>query len=245
MLRGVGFVVGTPRAWLPSLVPAIVLTGLGLFFAWVSLVGLRPWFATALPHATTWVGRFGVQAAAWIGGLLAVMLGLLVAALLAPPLSGPALERIVELKEAAVGAPPRRPIGWLGEIGCALRAQAVAALVALCGLGALTVLEFFLPVAAPVIAVLRFFVVSLSVAWNLLDYPLTLRGVDVGSRLAFVRHHFGATLGFGIAFALLFWLPCCGIILLPVGAAAATDLVWGILFSEPTTLPVIARTREQ
>jgi hypothetical protein len=35
-------------------------------------------------------------------------------------------------------------------------------------------------------------------------------------------------IGFGTAFALLFWLPCCGIVMLPVGVAAATRLVWEI-----------------
>jgi uncharacterized protein involved in cysteine biosynthesis len=65
----------------------------------------------------------------------------------------------------------------------------------------------------------------LLVAWSLFDYPLTLRGIGFRQRLAIVRDNLGCSLGFGAAFALIFWLPFCGIALLPVGVAAATQLL--------------------
>ena len=37
--------------------------------------------------------------------------------------------------------------------------------------------------------------------------------------------NFDYWLGFGLTFALIFWVPCCGVALLPVGAAAATRLL--------------------
>ncbi|HYP86774.1 MAG TPA: hypothetical protein VEQ59_01435, partial [Polyangiaceae bacterium] len=80
---------------------------------------------------------------------------------------------------------------------------------------------------------LKLLIGALGVAWGLFDYPLTLRGVGALQRLAFVRRHFSAVLGFGVAFSLVFWLPCFGILMLPVGAAAATRLYWQIERSGP------------
>jgi uncharacterized protein involved in cysteine biosynthesis len=39
-----------------------------------------------------------------------------------------------------------------------------------------------------------------------------------------MRENFPPVLGFGLAFMLVFWVPCCGVALLPVGVAAATKL---------------------
>ena len=62
----------------------------------------------------------------------------------------------------------------------------------------------------------------------LFDYPLTLRGIGSRERFRFMSRHFSVVLGFGCAFSLVFWLPCLGILMLPVGAAAATQLYWEI-----------------
>jgi hypothetical protein len=43
-----------------------------------------------------------------------------------------------------------------------------------------------------------------------------------------------ACLGFGSALGLLFWIPCgCQIVLLPVGAAGAAELVWTLVRHDP------------
>ena len=60
---------------------------------------------------------------------------------------------------------------------------------------------------------------------SLFDYPLTLRGSGFRARLALLRANPLCFLGFGLTFALVFWLPCCGVLLLPVGVAAATWLL--------------------
>ena len=69
---------------------------------------------------------------------------------------------------------------------------------------------------------------ALGVAWGLFDYPLTLRGIGARQRLRFMSQHFAVVLGFGSAFSLVFWLPCFGLLMLPVGVAAATQLYWEI-----------------
>jgi CysZ protein len=84
--------------------------------------------------------------------------------------------------------------------------------------------EFLFPAAAVVTTPLKFLVTAMMVAWNLVDYPLTLRGMRVRERLALVRVEWLSFLGFGLGFAAAFWIPCCGIVLLPVGVIAATQL---------------------
>jgi uncharacterized protein involved in cysteine biosynthesis len=85
-------------------------------------------------------------------------------------------------------------------------------------------LELAVPPVSLVTTPLKLALGALGVSWNLLDYPLTLRGIGARERIAFVKAHAATALGFGAAFTLSFWLPCCGILLLPVGVAAATEL---------------------
>jgi CysZ protein len=68
-------------------------------------------------------------------------------------------------------------------------------------------------------------VVALAIAWNLFDYPLTLRGIRARERLDLVRRNWRATLGFGLGFALVFAVPCMAVALLPAAVAGATSLV--------------------
>jgi uncharacterized protein involved in cysteine biosynthesis len=79
---------------------------------------------------------------------------------------------------------------------------------------------------------LKLLLTALLVALGLFDYPLTLRGVPFGERLRLLRQYPAVALGFGGTFALLFWVSCCGVVLLPVGAAAATLVVTEILRAE-------------
>ena len=50
----------------------------------------------------------------------------------------------------------------------------------------------------------------------------------VRDRLRLVRAEWRSFLGFGLAFTAAFFIPCCGIVLLPVGVVAATRLasIW-------------------
>jgi hypothetical protein len=57
--------------------------------------------------------------------------------------------------------------------------------------------------------------------------------VGARERWALVKRELPLVLGFGTAFALLFWLRCCGIVMLPVGVAAATRLLWEIQGATP------------
>jgi CysZ protein len=239
VFRGLGFLLSRPSTWPWALVPAVVLVSLGTLLVWASLGWLRP-------ALRSFVGSgFGGEVVSWTITLIAALLGLMIAVLITPPLSGPALERIVAIQERELGVPARGELGLLSEIWCGLRAQLFAAIFALPSLFLLWLLEISFPPAAIVTAPLAMIVVSLSVAWNLFDYPLTLRGVRMRDRFALVMTHKRACLGFGAAFAALFWVPCFGVVLLPVGVAAATRLLWQLLDADPSLLPSLARSTAQ
>jgi CysZ protein len=122
-----------------------------------------------------------------------------------------------------------------------MRAQAFAACFAVPLLTVLWVVELFVAPAVFVTVPLKLIVTAFSLAWNLFDYPLTLRGIRMRERLRLVLAYKGAALGFGLGFALLFWFPCFGVLMLPVGVAGATRLVWQIMRADPNVLPSIER----
>ena len=138
--------------------------------------------------------------------------------------------------EQAERAPERAPLGFLAEFSCGLRSMLLGSAVTLPIVIGLTVLELIFAPVAVVATPLKLIIGALGVAWGLFDYPLTLRGVSGRERLAFMKRHASLVLGFGTAFALLFWLPCCGTLMLPVGVVAATRLLWEIERTTPSGL---------
>jgi uncharacterized protein involved in cysteine biosynthesis len=241
VFSGFSFLLRTPRAWPYALVPAVVLVVLSALFAWLGVLGARSLIETWVGSPESWYGKAGAGALAWLGAILAAILGLLIAVAITPPASGPALEKIVGFQEAELGVPTRTPIGFFAEVWCGIRAQAFAAIFAVPILLILWAIELLFAPAAFVTVPLKFLVSAVCLAWNLFDYPLTLWGVRMRDRFGMVMKNKLAAFGFGIAFALLFWLPCCGVLMLPVGVAAATRLIWRLLENDPTLLPYLPR----
>lgn len=242
LLGGVSYLFQTPKTWPYAAVPALLLLLLLAVVGWATTQWAFPAIQAALPTGESTVGR-----ALWLGtsGLLALGAFLLGASLtfaLTPPLAGPALERIVSLREQSLAVPERAPLGFLSEIWCGFRAQIFVLLGVVPVLALLWLVELLVPPAMVVTFPIKLVVTSLALAWNLLDYPLTLRGVRMRERFLLFTRHKSACLGFGLAFAIVFWIPCgCQIVLLPIGAAAATDLVWQLLDSDPELLPELPR----
>lgn len=241
LFKAAGFVVRTPRAWPSALVPAAVLVALGTALVALSIHFIQPAIAGLMPASSRWYWELGRGVLSWLVTVLAGVLGLLVALAATPPLSGPALEHLVELEERELGVRPREPIGFLAEIWCGLKAQAAAALFGGPLLVLLWIVDLVFPPASVVTVPLKLLVSSLALAWNLFDYPLTLRGVRLRARLTLVRRNPAATLGFGAGCTVLFLAPCFGVLLLPVGVVAATRLVWHILEADPTLVPELPR----
>ena len=216
-----------PQAWPWSALPALVFLVLELGFLSSSWLVLRPWVSERLT-GVGWLPDALVLGASWLVAAFAIMLGWLLSMFLAPVLSAPALERIVGLTERELGAPAREPLSFFAEFGCGARALMSSLAVTLSLVLALSVLELLLPPIAVLSVPLKLVLGVLGVAWGLFDYPLTLRGIGARQRFRFMSQHFSVVLGFGCAFSLLFWLPCLGVVMLPVGVAAATELYWEI-----------------
>jgi uncharacterized protein involved in cysteine biosynthesis len=228
--RALAEISRSPELWALSVVPSLALLLLTGLFSSLAVLGARPWLVARLPHASAY-GRAGDEAAGWVVAALLAWLGWYVALGLAPVLSAPALERIVDVVERRAGAPARKPLGFLRELGCGLRSLVGAACLTLPLSFVLWVLGVALPAAAPVTFALSAVLGALLVAFSLFDYPLTLRGFGFRARLAFVREHLACVAGFGAAFALAFSLPCCAVALLPVGTVAAARLTSALLFA--------------
>lgn len=226
--------LSSPGLWRFALVPMVALVTLS-----ACGVGLVTWFGvpqvlhavvTRAPQA--WYTRAGSVALATVLWLVGCALVLFLSWVITPVLCSPALEAIVQRVESALGAPPRPQLSFWASLSCGLRAQ-LTGLGMLVPIGALLwVLGLIIPLLAPMLLPAKLLVVAFGLAWNLLDYPLTLRGVPARERVRFIRRHWSAVAGFGLGFALLFWLPLGAVLLLPLGVIGATRLVWALTQSE-------------
>ena len=221
-----------PQAWPWLAVPALVFLLLEVGFITLAWRFLRPWVSEQLARLD-WLPDALAHGASWFVAALAVLLGWLLAMFLAPVFSAPALERVVGLVELELHAPARLPLGFFAEFWCGARALLSSLAVTFPIVLALSLLELLLPPIAVVSVPLKLLLGALGVAWGLFDYPLTLRGIGARQRVRFMRQHFSVVLGFGCAFSLVFWLPCLGVVMLPVGVAAATQLYWEIQRAGP------------
>lgn len=188
---------------------------------------VQPWALQLFPTDSRVWAVVG-QAASLAALLATAFFGWFLAMAFTPPLSAPALERIVDIVERDMSAPARAPLGVLAEFWCGLRSTLISSAVTLPLIIVLTLLEL---VFAPLVVVttpLKLLLAALGVSWTLFDYPLTLRGIGARQRFQLIKSHLGLVLGFGTAFALVFWLPCCTVVMLPVGVVAATQLLWQI-----------------
>src|SRR5690606_4516211 len=144
---------------------------------WLSFDWAGPYLSElAFRDAAGWT-EYAKSALRWLSSALAAYLSVLAAIALTPTLSAPALEHLVRLQEEDLGAPERPRRGFWFELRCELEAQLVALAVLLPLALLIWILGLVLPPLLPLVAVLNGVLVSVAVAWNLLGYPLTLRGV--------------------------------------------------------------------
>jgi CysZ protein len=213
-LEGIAFVVSQPSVWAYAAVPvatAIVLTtALGI----LGVYGAR---AAALAIGGA-LGTFVEIVLVLVAVVLAVALGLA----LAQPLSGWALDRIVDRQTRQLGA--RAPRGKVSVVHSIL-VNLLPIALSLPVFAALALLDVLAPPAAVVAVPLKFVLGSLLVAWDLFDYPLSHRGIGLRARLSFLAKNFGAFLGFGLAASVILLVPGVGLLVLPFGVAGSSRLV--------------------
>ncbi|HEX4335859.1 MAG TPA: EI24 domain-containing protein [Polyangiaceae bacterium] len=224
VFRGLAFIVRTRRAWPFAAVPALMLVGLSVVGLVVAIRIVAPVVSAHVPLPDSTFGRTG-SAALRVGVVvLTAGVGVLLAATFAPVLSGPALERIIELRERALGLPPRAEVSLFTEMWCGLRAQLLAFIVGAPVLAVLWLVSLAVPPAAVVTFPLKAAVALALLSWTLLDYPLSLRGVRLRERLAFMAREAPRVVGFGVGVGVLFAVPLGAIVLLPAAVVAATDI---------------------
>jgi CysZ protein len=211
LFGGVAFIVTTPSAWGWAMIPVLVA---GLLFGGGGALAI--WGGTKLSEYLL------LRIVCWAIGLVVAFF---LAISLAQPLSGFALDAIARKQELALGGRtwPSQPTltGALRSLRVTLTALAIGLPI----LAALALVTFLFPPAAVVTVPLKFIVTGVLAAYDLLDYPLSLRGRTVSDRLVFIRANFAAVLGFGVATAALLLIPGVGLFLLPFGVAGATRMV--------------------
>ena len=150
VFRGIGFIARTRRAWLPSAVPALVLVALSAAAVVVALQMIAPAVMARVTFPPTWFGRAAAATLRILVAVLTAGAGVLLSATFAPALSGPALERIIVLREEDLGLPPRPRVSLFVELWCGLRAQLLALAVGAPLLAALWFVTILVPPSAVV-----------------------------------------------------------------------------------------------
>jgi CysZ protein len=226
LFGGVGFVVSTPSAWgwamIPALAAAVLFGGGSALAIWAGSALSERIVGDVAAHGWAVLGMWTLRVLLWALGLV---LAFVIAMSLAQPLSGFALDAVARKQERALGGRtwPDQPL-----VTSALRSLRVSLTGLFIGLPILAVLALttiFIPRAAAVTIPLKFVVTGLITAYDMLDYPLSLRGEDVSARLRFISANFSAVLGFGVAAAAVLLIPGAALFLLPFGVAGATRLV--------------------
>jgi CysZ protein len=222
---GIVFVVSTPSIWPYALVPVGLMLILGC-----GLGGLGVWGASLLTdallgeHLEGW-SRFGAALLTIAFSLLALALSFFLALLLTQPLSGSALEAIASAQEHKLTGKCCSPPSFLAALLESLRIAGITAVIAIALFVVFFLIDVIIPFAAVVTIPARFFTAAWLLAWDFLDYPLSLRGIEVGQRWRWLRQHAWGVTGFGLAWAALLLIPGIFLIVLPMGVAGATRLV--------------------
>ncbi|EYF02343.1 EI24 domain-containing protein [Chondromyces apiculatus] len=221
LFGGFGFILTNPDVWPLALVPVVVALIATTLLGW-GAVSFVPGQVRSLmgTHAGGLLSTAVEVFATGLSLLVAALLGLM----LAQPLSGPALERIVRRVEQRLGAPAWPPTSVVDDVLRSLQAMLIPYAFGLPLLAALFVINLFVPPAVVVTFPLKMVVTALILAWDLGDYPLSIRGVPIQRRVVFMAHHPAAMLGFGLGLALLGLVPCLFVLVLPAGVAGAARL---------------------
>ena len=203
---------------------------LGVPILYWTIGSFGPLLSSALlPDASSWYAETAWFLLRWLASAVAAYVGLWLALLLTPVLSAPALERLVRAREAALGARARARQSFWFEVRCSLEAQMGGLLLAVPLWLVYWVVAALLPGAALLLFPLQALPLAVGMAWNLLDYPLTLHGVRVRERWALLRRAPGSIFGFGLCLAPLTLIPGAALLLLPAGVVGAAEIVHGLL----------------
>jgi CysZ protein len=226
--RGLGWTLATPQVWPLTMVPAVVGVALSALIGWLAVPHVPGLVSRLIGPTEGTLAGIGVGVLSVLATILVVVAGVFVAFSIAQPLAGPALEALVRRQERALGVPARPETSFLSDVWRSLQSLMVGAMFGLPALALLFLLSFVVPYASIVLFPLKLVVAALMLAWDICDYPLSVRGLPMSQRVGIVFRHFGALLGFGLALALASLVPCVVFLLLPGGVAGAARLMLAI-----------------
>ncbi|WP_116708002.1 EI24 domain-containing protein [Actinomycetospora cinnamomea] len=237
-VRGAVTVFRSPRLLLLGAVPALIVSVLYVA-ALATLMAWLPDLAAGLtPFAETWSEGARTTArvaagAAIVGAAAAVAVVTFVAVTLA--VGGPFYEKLAEIVDDDLGAPPAPPSSWARAIARGVRDGSI-----LIGLSVLAAVPLFVlglvPVVGPVLAPVAAALVGGRLLMIELSAPaLQRRGLAMRDRRRLLRTRRGLTWGVGTPTYLLAAIPLVAILAIPAGSAAAT-LLARELRGEPTRI---------
>ncbi|CAF3965289.1 unnamed protein product [Adineta steineri] len=223
--QGFYFILTHPSVWTRALIPAIIFTILLLIFSIPGLWGMYV-FTDRLKqqHTSRWI-YLGIWLLRIVLYIVAIFLSLILALLTAQPLSAPALESLVRAQERELKYPNRPEEGFCSSVWRSIRVAVISILFSICIFIVLTLAEFFFPPAILITMPLKFLVTGFILAYDIIDYPLSLHLFGVRERTPWFRHYIWATLGFGLSMEIIFLIPGAFLLLLPAGVCGATILV--------------------
>ncbi|UJR13624.1 hypothetical protein I4U23_000637 [Adineta vaga] len=223
--QGFYFILKHPSTWTRALVPAIIFTILLFTFSIPSVWGMHL-FTDRLIHRyqARWI-QYGIWILRFLLYAVAVFLSFLLAFLTAQPLSAPALESLVRAQERELKYPNRPEESFCASIWRSIRVALVSIFASLAIFLVLTLTEFFFPPAVIVTMPLKFLITGIIIAYDIIDYPLSLHLFGVRERTPWFKRYRWATIGFGLAMELIFLIPGAFLLLLPAGVCGATILV--------------------
>jgi len=221
----------------PAARKVLLLSVAGNFAAMAALVagGWFAWIAwgSALVRNLSggWLGDLLVFASAFLVLVLLAALAFLVFPVLVPILSGPFHEPLAKRIEAHIlgSPPPESPFGFFQGILHDLSVTLKLLLLEILALAVSGLASFLLGSGLLVGLLLGGWLSALS--W--LDFPLARRGLSFARERAWVRAHFGPSMGFGLAVTLSFMVPIYNLFLAgPAAAAGASALYLRISSAE-------------
>ena len=223
--QGLYFILRHSSTWLRALVPAIIFTVLLVACAIPAGWGMHAATDRMIQKNVSRWAHLGIWLLRLVLYIVALCFSVIVALVVAQPLSGPALESLVRAQERALKYPNRSEESFCSSVWRSVRVSVISLLISFSIFITLTSIEFFLPPAVFVLTPLKVLTTALILAYDIIDYPLSLHMLGVRERSPWFRHYLWATLGFGLAMEGLFLIPGAFLLLLPAGVCGATRLV--------------------
>jgi CysZ protein len=223
--QGFYFILTHPSTWIRALIPALIFTILLFLFAIPGVWGMYLFTNRLIQQHTSRWARYGLLLFRIVLYIVVMFLSLILAFVTAQPLSAPALESLVRAQEKQLKYPNRPEEAFCASVWRSIRVAIVSIVISICIFVVLTSTEVFFPPAVIITTPLKILATALILAYDIIDYPLSLHLFGIRERTPWFKHYIWAAIGFGLAMEVIFLIPGAFLLLLPAGVCGATILV--------------------